>query len=115
MRLEAGVSQREFARRMGVSQSSLSHLEAGRQGPTLHQLLRCEQVLTGALLPDLGAEEVAHPIRAAGWLTVVSLQAVGALSAAGVRVHLRSLAPDEAPLAMGALDDELEAVVDGFW
>jgi predicted transcriptional regulator len=44
-RLAAGLSQSELARQMGVGQSEVSRLEAGRKNFTLGSLLRAAEAL----------------------------------------------------------------------
>lgn len=48
----AGLSQQELARALGLTRSSVSNLEAGRQRPPLHLLAGLAR-LTGREWPDL--------------------------------------------------------------
>lgn len=53
-RVERGYSQREMARRMGLSQGAISGLEAGVMTPSIHTLKRL------ATLMSLTAEQVGN-------------------------------------------------------
>jgi transcriptional regulator with XRE-family HTH domain len=112
LRLENALSQRRFAQMMEMSQSSLSHLEAGRQGPTLHHLLRAERLFAEELIPQFSGGDEPSEIERAGWLTMLGLRVAGRLSRHGVRVEYRSLRASEEALEIGRIDDEIDKVID---
>ena len=45
LRKELGISQRSLAQQLGVSQSLVSHIEAGAKSPSLRIALQIEQIL----------------------------------------------------------------------
>lgn len=69
-----GLSQREAARRAGISNAALSEIEAGKHSPTLNtlrawaQVLGCDVTLTGAVtdamqgLTEKAADPFAHDL-----------------------------------------------------
>ncbi len=57
-REEAGLTQTELAARMGVAQSALSRIEAGRANITVEMLTRIASALGAPLSVKLGTGEV---------------------------------------------------------
>ena len=57
-REDAGITQTELAARMGVAQSALSRIEAGRANITVEMLSRIANALGAPLSVKLGAGEV---------------------------------------------------------
>jgi len=60
-REEAGLSQTELAARIGIAQSALSRIEAGRANLTLGTLQRVTRALGVSLTLGVGSHEVAIP------------------------------------------------------
>jgi ribosome-binding protein aMBF1 (putative translation factor) len=60
-RQDAGLSQTELAARIGIAQSALSRIEAGRANPTLGTLQRVTDALGVPLTLGVGSHEVAIP------------------------------------------------------
>lgn len=60
-REEAGLSQTELAARIGIAQSALSRIEAGRANLTLGTLQRVTDALGVPLRLGVGSHEVAIP------------------------------------------------------
>lgn len=60
-REEAGLSQTELAARIGIAQSALSRIEAGRANLTLGTLQRVTDALGLPLTLGVGSHEVAIP------------------------------------------------------
>lgn len=60
-REEAGMSQTELAARIGIAQSALSRIEAGRANLTLGTLQRVTDALGVPLTLGVGSHEVAIP------------------------------------------------------
>ncbi len=60
LRLKAGLSQRELARRAGVSQSLIARLEKGQVNVRMTTLQRILEVLQAALQEDEVAEKYMH-------------------------------------------------------
>lgn len=60
-REEAGLSQTELAARIGIAQSALSRIEAGRANLTLGTLQRVTDALGVTLTLGVGSHEVAIP------------------------------------------------------
>ena len=60
-REEAGLSQTELAARIGIAQSALSRIEAGRANLTLGTLQRVTDALGVSLTLGVGSHEVAIP------------------------------------------------------
>jgi ribosome-binding protein aMBF1 (putative translation factor) len=58
-RESAGVSQTELAARMGVAQSAVSRIEAGRSNITVEMLTRIATALGASLSVKLGGAEAA--------------------------------------------------------
>lgn len=58
---EAGLSQTELAARIGIAQSALSRIEAGRANLTLGTLQRVTDALGLSLKLGVGSHEVAIP------------------------------------------------------
>lgn len=58
-RAERHVTQAEFARLIGCSQSRLSHLECGRAVPQLHEAVAVERETNGAVPASAWAESAA--------------------------------------------------------
>lgn len=64
-REEAGLSRTELAARIGIAQSALSRIEAGRVNLTLGTLPRVTDALGVPLRLGVGSHEVAIPVPAA--------------------------------------------------
>lgn len=60
-REEAGLSQTELAARIGIAQSALSRIEAGRANLTLGTLQRVTDALGVSLKLGVGSHEIAIP------------------------------------------------------
>ncbi|MEV6163065.1 helix-turn-helix transcriptional regulator [Streptomyces sp. NPDC052052] len=55
-RIELGLSQAELARRAGMTQPQISHIEGGDSVPTLHLLIRLAKALDASLTIDLDGD-----------------------------------------------------------
>ncbi|MBW5485074.1 helix-turn-helix domain-containing protein [Streptomyces bambusae] len=65
-RTELGLSQAELARRAGMSQPQISHIEGGDSVPTLALLSRLAQALDASLAIDLDGDVSAFAFTARG-------------------------------------------------
>lgn len=61
-----GLSQSELARRAGMTQSQISHIEGGDSTPTLPLLTRLAKALDASLTIDLDGDESAFAFTAHG-------------------------------------------------
>ncbi|KTR04534.1 helix-turn-helix transcriptional regulator [Curtobacterium sp. 1P10AnD] len=57
LRTEAGLSQRELAERLGVSQRYVVELEQGKQTKSIERLLAFVKTTGGALYLELGGDD----------------------------------------------------------
>ncbi len=60
LRLKAGLTQKELARRAGVSQALIARIEGGAVNPRLSTLQRIVRVLEEALGPTMKAGDIMH-------------------------------------------------------
>ena len=60
LRLKAGLTQKELARRAGVSQSLIARIERGTVNPRLSTLRKIVRVLEEALQTKIKAEDIMH-------------------------------------------------------
>jgi len=60
LRLKAGLTQKELAKRAGVSQALIARIESGAVNPRLSTLQRIVRVLEEALGPSMKAEDIMH-------------------------------------------------------